>query len=233
MNDMPPAASDTIESLLTAQSNHLSLIQSVSHELRSTFGVISGLHSLLPLTSGEAEREDMFNRLHNNTEYATQLFADLEDYCAIENGQMRVEPAPFRPVSAMEYVRKKALPMLQRRKAAVILTGDSEGAVDSDEEKVRRIIKNLTLHLTCVMRVREITIGWERYSSRWVLNVAYHGEPLPDWLFRAETELHSHEKGQHISLLMVRRLALMLDGEIYQVESDGDGRQRFSLQFPH
>ena len=232
MSDIFPPAPDTMESLAT-QHNYSALIQHVSHELRSTFGVISGLHSLLPLAADEAERDDLFARLHNNTEYATQLFTDLEDYCAMETGNVRAEPTPFRPAAALEYVRKKALPMLQRRKAAVVLSGDSETLVDSDEEKIQRILKNIVFHLTCVMRVQRIEMGWEKRATIWTLNVAYHGEALPEWLFMPENEPYDSGIGRHISLLVVRRLVSLLGGVISGGKSGADGLRRVSFQFPH
>lgn len=233
MNDIFRVDPDLTENAPTTNLNYLLLIQSVSHELRSAFGVISGLHSLLPLASGEAERDDMFSRLHNNTEYAAQLFTDLEDYCAMETSGVRVEPALFRPAIALEYIRKKASPMLQRRKASLQLCGDSEMLVHSDEEKIRRIAKNIVFHLTCVMRVREVEMSWEKRGASWALNAAYHGETMPEWLFMPDNEPHDPETGRHISLLVVRRLVFLLGGEIFGGVSATDGLRRISIRFPH
>lgn len=233
MKDLFRVAQDADE-VLPAPSipAQLTLIQSVSHEIRGAFGVISGLHSLLPLASGEAERDDMFSRLQNNTEYAMQLFTDLEDYCAMETGRIRVEPTSFKPSTALGYIRKKALPMLERRNAVLIISGGNEAYVTSDEEKVRRIIKNMLFHLTCVMRVQQIEMGWEKRGTAWVLQAAYQGEALPEWLFILGTEPDSRETGRHISLLLVRRLVMILGGSICGGTSHADGLRRVSLQFP-
>jgi len=230
MNDLFPEAPDMTESPLAAPPAYLSLMQSVSHELRSTFGVISGLHSLLPLASGEAEREDMFNRLHNNTEYAVQLFTDLEDYCAMETGPMRVEPTSFRLAGAFENVRKKMRTMLQRRNTTVLLSGDSELLVTCDEEKIRRVLKNIIFHLACMVRTQAIEIGWEKHATTWTITIAYSGDALPGWLFMPGEEPGEQNMGRNISLLMVHRLMSLLNGEIYG--GTDDGRQWISLQFP-
>lgn len=233
MKDLFPVAQDPDE-VLPAPALHtqLTLIESVSHEIRGAFGIISGLHSLLPLASGEEERDDMFSRLQNNTEYAMQLFTDLEDYCAMETGRVRIEPALFKPSAALGYTRRKALPMLERRNVVLMIGGESEEYVTNDEEKVRRIMKNMLFHLTCVMRVRQIEMGWEKRSTAWVLQVAYQGDALPEWLFIVVTEPDSRETGRHISLLLVRRLVMVLGGSICGGTSNADGLRRVSLQFP-
>ncbi len=210
---------------------YLTLIQSVSHELRSTFGIISGLHSLIPLAGNESEREDMFNRLHNNTEYATQLFTDLEYYCALETGQVRVESALLRPALVLQNLYKKVLPMLQRRNASLRLSGDHEMQVTSDEEKVQNILKNIIFHLTCVTHVPELEISWEKRAAIWVLNISYNGDALPEWLFLSENQLQN--SGPHISLLVVWRLVSLLGGEIHGGTSNAQSRRQVSFQFPH
>ena len=233
MNDIFPAIPDGNNSLRApALHTYLTLMQSVSHEIRSTFGVISGLHSLLPLTSGENERHEMFHRLQNNTEYATQLFTDLEDYCAVETGQVRVEPSLFKPSIALESVQKKMLPMLKRRKATIILTGNSDMPVVGDEEKIRRIVRNIVFHLTCVMRVQEVEMGWEKRGNNWSINAAYKGGALPEWLFMAGDMPDDPAIGRHIALLVVRRLVAVLGGSICGGATHADGLRRVLLQFP-
>jgi len=232
MNDLFPQISEATESHPASQHIH-SLIQSVSHELRGTFGVISGLHSLLPMVSDGERREDMFNRLHNNTDYAAQLFADLEEYCALEADGVRVYACEFRPASILESVRKKALPMLKRRNATIHLEGDRSILVTGDEEKVGRITKNLIFHLICVMRVQQIRMTWKKRVSSWALDIAYSGDTLPAWLFRSDHEPFIPETGRLISLLLVRRLVSILGGAIYGGLADADNQSWISLQFAH
>lgn len=232
MNDITLETADNEPDQHQAQSPYLLMVQSVSHELRSVFGIISGMHSLLPLASGEDERKDMFHRLQNNTEYAAQLFTALEEYCAMEAGPVQVENSSFRPAGALEYIRKKAQPMLERRRASLTLDGDREMRVDGDEEKVQCIVRNLVFHLASVARVRDIAVTWGQSAHSWHVDVNYLGEPLPAWLFYAGDQSYDESIGSHVGLLIVRRLVSVLGGKIREMPVGTPGRRGIALQFP-
>lgn len=209
----------------------LAIVRGVSHDVRSALGVISGLHSLLPLATTDAERNEMYERLHKNTEFVTELFADLEDYCMMESA-----PAPesllFSPQAIFLDMRRRLLPMLKRRKVTLQVTGDPASQVTGDEEKVQRIARNLVFYLIHVIQARELDVHWESSRDTWRLQVTYSGAPLPDAVFLPETAGNVRvESGKTIGLLLVRRLVLLMQATISGSTLAGDQRQLISIDF--
>lgn len=224
--------SNTINTLENpAEAGIVALVQNESHDLRGTFGIMSGLHSLLPLVTDEAEKGEMFNRLHNNMEYATQLFGDLEDYCAIATGSTGLDLAPLAPGAALEQLKKRMASTLSRRQVELQISGSRDVEVVGDEDKFQRIVRNIVYHLIHSQQVKDISLDWGIGTGHWYVSMKYAGASLPEWLFFPDTS-EGARPAKPIGLMLVWKLVSLLGGSLAQQPDTALGEKVIWVQFP-
>jgi signal transduction histidine kinase len=164
---------DKLQQLGKKQSEHL---RQNTHDLRSSFGILTGAAYLLKLPNTEHEREQYVDMLNRSLASIRDMLLQLTDYARIEAGQEQLDITRF-DVSALV---RDCIELAQSSVAQpkVILQGDGPDslAIRSDAVKVQRIVQNLLYNALTYTKSGWVNVSWaQENETRWMLSVQDSG----------------------------------------------------------
>ncbi len=219
-------------------------LRATSHDLRGSFGVISGAASLLNLMDTEEERAQMLTMLNRNLRQVTQQLTQLLDYSRLESGQEQVQIQPFDASEMMRELGESVQPIASERGLSVVVEGPEQLPANNDSVKVRRIAHNLLLNALAYTKTGSVTIRWEQnepadpdMAGNWQFSIQDTG---PGLSAKTRAQLLGQDdaggrppsagsgsagaaSGEGIGLVIVRQLVKLLNARIDADSKTGMG----------
>jgi two-component system, chemotaxis family, CheB/CheR fusion protein len=233
-----------------------SFLRSAFHDLRGSFGIISGAATILNIMDTEEDRSRTLDMIQRNLGQVAQMMNQLLDYSRLESGQEVVEISRFDVSQMLIELCEGSKTIAAKKDLLITFNGTESIVVESDLVKVRRIAQNLVLNALKYTGGGKVNIHWESLppsagypEPHWQLTVADTGPGIPqiliDKLIAPETGdtldmrlIHDHESdgsglnaGEGIGLFIVKRLCEMLRAKMY-IHSDANTGTTFRIIFP-
>ena len=154
-------------------------LRQTSHDLRGSFGIISGTAQLLQLPAGDDERNQFVESLNRNIQGALHLLNQLLDYARLEAVQETLDNQPFDAAELLRSLVAGAQGIAQHKGLTLKADGPAPMRVVGDALKVQRLVQNLLVN-----SIRHTQSGWVNVSwvmendSRWSISVQDTGPGL-------------------------------------------------------
>jgi len=234
-------------------------LRAVSHDLKSSFGIINSSISLLELAESETEREQFVRMALRNVQQATGLLGDLLDLTRLESSEQALRLS-LQDVSLLfAELAQQLAPLAAEQGLALNVTGPAVLAVETDALLLSRLLQNLTMNALKYTHRGEVTLRWEQDpgSHQWWFTVADTGPGLatqlverlnaPDSLQTGAAEPDpartigsgaptareswANLRGEGIGLRIVREITHLLEARL-EVSSVVDQGTRFTVRLP-
>ncbi len=229
-------------------------LATMSHELRTPLNSIIGFTGILlqglagPLNPEQAKQLGM---VRNSARHLLELINDVLDLSKIEAGQLEVRSEPFDVRISLERVTALVKPLADKKGLALNSVLPPElGEMVSDRRRVEQILLNLLNNAIKFTDKGSVTLAAERIVDfqptpeappRTVLRlrvkdtgIGIKAEDLAT-LFRPfrqiDTGLSRQHEGSGLGLVICRRLATLLGGEISAASEWSTGSE-FTVTFP-
>ncbi|MFA9390391.1 MAG: sensor histidine kinase [Prolixibacteraceae bacterium] len=216
---------------LAEQSDKLksAFLANMSHEIRTPMNSIMGFASLLP----EEESKELICQYSNiivqNSEQLVSLIDSIIMYSKLQSGLFVYKPTKFEIPSLLNNIQQSFnLPIYQQGVELKIECHTCEKAqINSDYDKLRQIINNLTVNAYKYTPLGEIVLGCQAKSDCFEFYVKDTGIGIPkkdielvfERFYRGSNIDESKSRGTGLGLCIVKELVEMLGGKIW-VESE-------------
>ncbi|SHJ32682.1 hybrid sensor histidine kinase/response regulator [Aquimarina spongiae] len=130
------------ESLLKTRE---SLINTVTHDLRSPLNTVIGYSDLLERTGLSNKQKHYLGHLKKSSDYILHLVNDLLDLSKLEAGKMIIEELPFSPEKLIENTISSVIPVNDKKNLDIqIITDDLlKKQYISDPFRIKQVLTNL------------------------------------------------------------------------------------------
>ncbi|MFL1894676.1 hybrid sensor histidine kinase/response regulator [Aquimarina sp. 2-A2] len=130
------------ESLLKTRET---LINTVTHDLRSPLNTVIGYSDLLEKTELNTKQEHYLDHLKKSSDYILHLVNDLLDLSKLEAGRMVIEELPFTPKNVIETTVISAIPINDPKKLDIHLHTEENLTRQylSDPFRIKQVLTNL------------------------------------------------------------------------------------------
>jgi PAS domain S-box-containing protein len=227
---------ETLEATNLAKTQFLSRM---SHELRTPLNAVIGFAQLMradpSLHPGSAQLERI-RHIERAGAHLLALVNDVLDLSRIESGEMAVSTEPISLSEIAEESTMLVSPLVTRNGIELIVSSAPEDArpwVQADSVRLRQVLVNLLSNAVKYNRSGgRVTLSWSLVDegTRWVVAVADDGPGMSQEklarLFEPFNRLGaevSKVEGTGIGLVLSRRLAQMMGGELHVVSEVGRG----------
>jgi two-component system CheB/CheR fusion protein len=168
-----------------------SFLRSAFHDLRGSFGIISGAATILNIMDTEEDRSRTLDMIQRNLRQVAQMMNQLLDYARLESGQEVLEISRFDVSQMLTELCEGSKAMAARKDVAINFQGTVNLGIDSDMVKVRRIAQNLILNALKYTSEGSVTVEWDILPpstdsphASWQLAVADTGPGIPEMLLQ-------------------------------------------------
>lgn len=140
-NDLEREKSYT-ESLLKTRE---SLINTVTHDLRSPLNTVIGYSDLLEKTGLSNKQKHYLEHLKKSSDYILHLVNDLLDLSKLEAGRMIIEELPFSPKKLIENTISAIIPLHDKKNLDINIKSDEllNKQYISDPFRIKQVLTNL------------------------------------------------------------------------------------------
>jgi PAS domain S-box-containing protein len=227
---------ETLEATNLAKTQFLSRM---SHELRTPLNAVIGFAQLMRADPSLHPGSPQLERIRHIERAGAHLLAlvnDVLDLSRIESGEMVVRTEPVELSEIAEESTMLVSPLVTRNGIELIVSSAPEGArpwVQADAVRLRQVLVNLLSNAVKYNRSGgQVTLSWSLVDAgtRWVVAVADDGPGMSQEklarLFEPFNRLGaevSKVEGTGIGLVLSRRLAQMMGGELHVVSEVGRG----------
>ncbi len=130
------------ESLLKTRE---SLINTVTHDLRSPLNTVIGYSDLLERTGLDNKQKHYLDHLKKSSDYILHLVNDLLDLSKLEAGRMVIEELPFSPKKLIENTISSILPINDKKNLDIKIITDSQLKKQhlGDPFRIKQVLTNL------------------------------------------------------------------------------------------
>ncbi|GAA4273480.1 ATP-binding protein [Aquimarina gracilis] len=130
------------ESLLKTRE---SLINTVTHDLRSPLNTVIGYSDLLERTGLNNKQKHYLGHLKKSSDYILHLVNDLLDLSKLEAGRMVIEELPFSPKKLIENTISSVIPINDKKNLDVFINTDDQLKKQylSDPFRIKQVLTNL------------------------------------------------------------------------------------------
>ncbi len=130
------------ESLLKARE---SLINTVTHDLRSPLNTVIGYSDLLERTGLDNKQKHYLDHLKKSSDYILHLVNDLLDLSKLEAGKMVIEELPFSPKKLIDNTIASVIPLNDKKNLDIKVINDENLNQQylGDPFRVKQILTNL------------------------------------------------------------------------------------------
>jgi len=221
------------------------LIASVSHDLRTPLGVISGYSEML--TGGvygslnDSQRRAV-KKVMINTQHLADLVSDMIYQAQLDAGKLQIDHAPLRLADLLDSLRSTMGLLAETRELALVTTLDPElpDYVLGDALHLKQIINNLVGNAIKFTEVGEVRLELKRSGdSAWAIAVTDQGPGIPPEMRQrvfepfeksvsAET---SKNAGLGLGLAIVKQVAVLMGGDVALTSEIGRG-STFTVTLP-
>lgn len=130
------------ESLLKTRE---SLINTVTHDLRSPLNTVIGYSDLLEKTELNTKQKHYLDHLKKSSDYILHLVNDLLDLSKLNAGKMIIEELPFSPKKIIENTISSVIPVYDKKNLEIFILSDDELKKQylGDPFRIKQILTNL------------------------------------------------------------------------------------------
>ncbi|MDH7446061.1 hybrid sensor histidine kinase/response regulator [Aquimarina sp. 2201CG14-23] len=130
------------ESLLKTRE---SLINTVTHDLRSPLNTVIGYSDLLEKTGLNNKQKHYLSHLKKSSDYILHLVNDLLDLSKLEAGRMIIEELPFSPKKLIENTISSIIPVNDTKKLEIFINSEKELNKQylGDPFRIKQVLTNL------------------------------------------------------------------------------------------
>ncbi|OED37876.1 hypothetical protein AB832_04860 [Flavobacteriaceae bacterium (ex Bugula neritina AB1)] len=130
------------ESLLKTRE---SLINTVTHDLRSPLNTVIGYSDLLEKTGLNNKQKHYLGHLKKSSDYILHLVNDLLDLSKLEAGRMIIEELPFSPQKLIENTISSVIPINDKKNLDIVITSEDllKKQFLGDPFRIKQILTNL------------------------------------------------------------------------------------------
>ncbi|MBO0951023.1 sensor histidine kinase [Fibrella forsythiae] len=168
-------ALDSINQLIEHRSEYL---QTVSHDLRSNFGVLLGVTDLLTFPTTKKEQANLINMLNRNLLSIRDMLFQLTDFARIEANHEQVNTQKFDVSTLLRDTVLNAQSVAEKHNLELRADGPSL-VIKSDRLKILRILQNLLFNALKYTKSGSIYVSWaQENDTRWIMSVQDSGPGL-------------------------------------------------------
>lgn len=235
---------DKAESIRQISDERARFLSNVTHELRTPLSSITALCRLLlkekEVKIGE-EQAKQIAYIQKSAQDLLDFVSDLLDLARVGAGKVSVHPAPFEVDEMLTALRGMFRPLSADANVPVIFELSPVLTMNTDENKVSQILRNLISNALKFTERGEIRISTthNRAADEVVFTVADTGvgiagadlERIFDEFIQVDTRRGRRERSSGLGLPLSRKLAQLMGGSI-TVESEIGAGSKFQLRLP-
>ncbi|GAB3972120.1 hypothetical protein GCM10028806_23650 [Spirosoma terrae] len=177
---------DTLQSALdqlndlTRQRNDL--LRTSSHDLRSSVGIAQGAAFMLDFDNqSPEERAKLIDMLNRNLASIESMLQSLMSLARLEAGQETVEVGQFDVGKLLHELAERMQPFAQQQRLPFLVNGPEKIAIESDAEKISRIVQNLLMNALTYTTTGVVSLSWVKENDRrFTVSVQDTGPGLSD-----------------------------------------------------
>ncbi len=157
------------------------LLRTSSHDLKSGFGVIQGVATLLEQEENQApERARLFEMLKRNLTNLQNMLGQLTDLSRLEAGKETLQLTGFDASLVLREFIAGIEPLAEEKGLKLLAEGPEKLMVTGDKVKLLRIVQNLLMNSVKYTDQGLISVAWSSVDSfRWYIGVQDSGRGLP------------------------------------------------------
>ncbi len=231
------------ESLLKTRE---SLINTVTHDLRSPLNTVIGYSDLLERTGLSNKQKHYLEHLKKSSDYILHLVNDLLDLSKLEAGKMVIEELPFSPKKLIENTISSVIPINDKKNLDIqIITDDQlKKQFLSDPFRIKQVLTNLVNNAykftdegsiivdskiienglsekQLVISVKDTGIGITKEQQHYIFEEFSQGDDTTEKRYG----------GFGLGLAITKKIIKLLDGEI-ELKSKLNEGSEFIIQIP-
>jgi PAS domain S-box-containing protein len=223
-------------------------LANMSHELRTPLNAIIGYSEMLEEEAVEVGRDDFvpdLGKIQSAGRHLLSLINDILDLSKVEAGRMEVFPEEFDLSGLVGEVTDTIQPLLERSANVLeVSVAPDVGTVHTDVTKLRQILLNLLSNATKFTEEGTVRLSVARLQgtggTEWIeVTVEDSGIGMTDEQLgrifeafsQAEVSTTHRFGGTGLGLVISRRFARLMGGDIYVESTPGEG-STFTLRLP-
>jgi signal transduction histidine kinase len=235
---------DKAESVRQISEERARFLSNVTHELRTPLSSITALCRLLLKEGGAELRNEQGKQVAYIQKSAQDLLdfvSDLLDLAKVGAGKVSVHPGPFELDDVLTALRGMFRPLSADANIPVIFELSPVPTMETDEQKVTQILRNLISNALKFTESGEIRVSatHDRATDEVIVTVADTGvgisagdlERIFDEFIQVESRRGRRERSSGLGLPLSRKLAELMGGSI-TVESQLGAGSKFRLRIP-
>lgn len=237
------------EKLEKVRNEQSTLIRQISHDMRGELATIQGASNILEYEQGNDATDSLGSIIANSVTSVTDFLDSLLDLSRLDSG---AEKRQIRKIDAAEFLEDLAArhgAVAKEKGLAFKVHGERPLEIETDPEKLKRIVQNLTNNALKYTSDGSVEIGWQSRSDSWTLSVtdtgpglrSKEGVPILRQIDKPKEDLNHRQnamkkgsmdyEGEGIGLAIVKRLCELLEISISVASRPGDGTT-FELILP-
>ena len=221
------------------------LIASVSHDLRTPLGVISGYSEML--TDGvygslNDPQRRVVNKVMINTQHLADLVSDMIYQAQLDAGKLQINKAPLRLEDLLDSLRNTMGLLAESRGLGLVTSLDPAlpEFLLGDALHLKQILNNLVGNAIKFTEQGEVRLELKRSSaSAWAIAVTDQGPGVPlemrqriyDPFMKSVSPETSKNAGLGLGLAIVKQVALLMGGDVALDSEMGQG-STFTVTLP-
>ena len=235
---------DKAESIRQISEERTRFLSNVTHELRTPLSSITALCRLLlnekDVSIGE-DRAKQITYIQKSAQDLLDFVSDLLDLAKVGAGKVTVRPAPFEVDEMLTALRGMFRPLSADANVPVIFELSPVPTMDTDENKVSQILRNLISNALKFTESGEIRVSTahDRATDEVLFTVTDTGvgiagadlDRIFDEFIQVDTRRGRRERSSGLGLPLSRKLAQLMGGSI-TVESELGAGSTFRLRLP-
>ncbi|SEK90286.1 hypothetical protein SAMN04487910_1432 [Aquimarina amphilecti] len=231
------------ESLLKTRE---SLINTVTHDLRSPLNTVIGYSDLLEKTGLNNKQKHYLGHLKKSSDYILHLVNDLLDLSKLEAGRMVIEKLPFSPIKLIENTITSIIPVNDTKNLEIFINVDKKLNKQylGDPFRIKQVLTNLLNNAykftdqgsisidgqikenglaekELVISVKDTGIGITQEQQKYIFEEFSQGDD--------DTE--KKYGGFGLGLAITKKIIKLLNGKI-KLESEADKGSNFTFCIP-
>ena len=157
------------------------ILRKSSHDLKSNFGVIQGVTSLLNQDGrSEDERAQLVEMLSRNLTHLQDVLVQLTDLARLEAGQEELQISGFDASRTIGEIVAVARPLAEGKGLMLMANGPERMQVQGDVVKVKRVLHNLLMNAISYTDGGVVSVSWSSEDGvRWYIGIQDSGPGLP------------------------------------------------------